>query len=60
MIELTSSPFPEVGGGLESSNSKYRVVSEKEMIPHSSILAWRIPWTEEPGELLCIPEYKFK
>ena len=24
---------------------------EKEMAPHSSILAWRIPWTEEPGGL---------
>ena len=24
---------------------------EKEMAPHSSILAWRIPWTEEPGVL---------
>ena len=24
---------------------------EKEMVPHSSILAWRIPWTEEPGGL---------
>ena len=23
---------------------------EKEMATHSSILAWRIPWTEEPGE----------
>ena len=22
---------------------------EKGMITHSSILAWRIPWTEEPG-----------
>ena len=22
---------------------------EKEMVTHSSILAWRIPWTEEPG-----------
>ena len=21
------------------------------MAPHSSMLAWRIPWTEEPGEL---------
>ena len=21
------------------------------MVTHSSILAWRIPWTEEPGEL---------
>ena len=24
---------------------------EKEMATSSSILAWRIPWTEEPGEL---------
>jgi len=24
---------------------------EKEMAPHSSILAWRISWTEEPGGL---------
>ena len=22
---------------------------EKEMATHASILAWRIPWTEEPG-----------
>ena len=24
---------------------------EKAMATHSSILAWRIPWTEEPGRL---------
>ena len=24
---------------------------EKETATHSSILAWRIPWTEEPGRL---------
>ena len=24
---------------------------EKEMATHSSILAWRMPWTEEPGRL---------
>ena len=24
---------------------------EKEMAMHSSILAWRIPWTEEPSRL---------
>ena len=24
---------------------------EKEMATHSSIATWRIPWTEEPGEL---------
>ena len=24
---------------------------EKEMATHSSVLAWRIPWTEKPGRL---------
>ena len=24
---------------------------EKEVATHSSILAWEIPWTEEPGDL---------
>ena len=26
-------------------------VQEEEMATHSSILAWKIPWTEEPGSL---------
>ena len=25
------------------------------MATHSSVLAWRIPWTEEPGRLGCSP-----
>ena len=25
---------------------------EKEMATHSSILAWRIPWTEKPGGVI--------
>ena len=31
---------------------------EKEMATHSSILAWRIPWTEEPGGLLSIGSHR--
>ena len=27
---------------------------EKGMVTHSSILAWRISWTEEPGKLQSI------
>ena len=27
---------------------------EEHMATYSSILAWRIPWTEEPGGLLCV------
>ena len=30
---------------------------EKEMAAHSSILAWKIPWTEEPGGLQSMVLY---
>ena len=29
----------------------FQLPMEKEMSTHSSTLAWRIPWTEEPGRL---------
>jgi len=29
----------------------YRIVPEKAMALHSSTLAWKIPWMEEPGRL---------
>ena len=31
-----------------------KIPLEKEMAPHSSILAWEIPWTEEPGGLQSV------
>ena len=39
-----------------STNNKYiyfhlGILKEKAMAPHSSTLAWQIPWTEEPGGL---------
>ena len=36
-------------GRLEISSRKFS--SEKAMATHSSTLAWKIPWTEEPGRL---------
>ena len=38
---------------LTSKNNKalLRSKMEKAMAPHSSTLAWKIPWTEEPGGL---------
>ena len=39
-IELTSLDWPRVN-----------TFPEKAMAPHSSTLAWKIPWTEEPGRL---------
>ena len=29
-------------------------ITEKAMAPHSSTLAWKIPWMEEPGRLLSM------
>ena len=34
----------------ETGTNQYKE-SEKAMAPHSSTLAWKIPWTEEPGGL---------
>ena len=31
-----------------------RGISEKAMATHSSTLAWKIPWTEEPGGLQSV------
>ena len=33
---------------------------EEEMATHSSILAWRIPWTEEPGGLQSMGSQRFR
>ena len=30
------------------------IILEKRMVTHASILAWRMPWTEESGELLSM------
>ena len=40
IVQQTHVPFPDREDPLE-----------KEMAIHSSILAWKIPWTEEPGRL---------
>ena len=36
----------------------WKIPLEKEMAAHSSILAWEIPWTEEPGGLYRPWDYK--
>ena len=33
---------------------------EKEMATHSSILAWKVPWTEEPGGLQSMESQRVK
>ena len=54
--------FPGGSGGKESACSAgdRGLISasgrslEQGMAIHSSVLAWRIPWTEEPGSLLSV------
>ena len=40
-----------VEGRTRLSNFFHFHALEKEMATHSSVLAWRIPWTEKPGRL---------
>ena len=41
--------LPAIAGGARDTDSEGPL--EKGMVTHSSLLAWRIPWTEEPGRL---------
>ena len=63
LLCLNNTLFPGGASGKESLCWRYETwvrslgwkePPEKEMATHSSILAWRIPWTEEPGRLWSI------
>ena len=43
---------------LLSSSGSSMIPVEKEMATHSSIVAWKIPWTEEPGRLQSMELHK--
>ena len=38
----------------------FSLISEKAMAPHSSTLAWKIPWMEEPGRLQSMGSLNIK
>ena len=42
---------PGEGNGTPLQSSRLEDLLEKAMAPHSSTLAWKIPWMEEPGRL---------
>ena len=47
-------PHPALSPECESKCAfvvKYGIFAEKAMAPHSSTLAWKIPWMVEPGRL---------
>ena len=50
LVAQTVKCLPTMQGTQVQSLSQEDLL-EKEMATHSSILAWKIPWTEEPGRL---------
>ena len=52
-VELVVKNSPASAGDVRDAGSSLVLEDplEKEMATHSRILAWRIPWTEEPGGL---------
>ena len=45
-------PYLEIGSlQMQLVRMRSSWIKEKAMAPHSSTLAWKIPWTEEPGRL---------
>ena len=51
---VKSLPAVQASLGQEVPSLGQEDALEKEMATHSSILAWRTPWTEEPGRLLSM------
>ena len=48
---MVKNPADNAGGGRDMGLIPGKIPPEKVMATHSDILAWRIPWIEEPGEL---------
>ena len=51
LVALTVKNPPANAGDPGSETLGWEDLLEKGMAPHSSILAWRVPWTGEPGGL---------
>ena len=47
-------------GNHESVITHLEPDTEKAMAPHSSTLAWKIPWTEEPGGLPSMGSHRVR
>ena len=51
VVPVVKNPPDDAGDMRKCFNPWVGKILEKEMATHSSILAWRIPWTEVPGGL---------
>ena len=50
--------FYIITDSIDMNLRKLREIMEKEMATHSIILAWRSPWTEDPGGLLSMGSHR--
>ena len=50
-LKLKLQSFGHLMRRADSLEKILMLMLEKEMATHSSILAWRIPWTKQPGRL---------
>ena len=54
-MEITWREHPDLVIHMKITNVQINIICvlmvEKAMAPHSSTLAWKIPWMEEPGRL---------
>ena len=57
--QVKNPPAMQETQGMKAQSLGWEDCLEKEMETHSSILAWRIPWTEEPGGLLSMGSHRF-
>ena len=55
---MVKNPLANAGDGIPSLGGKDPL--ERKMTTHSSMLAWEIPWTEEPGGLQFMESQKGK
>ena len=51
IVKMSKNPENKMEKIQESINKDLQELMEKAMATHSSTLAWKIPWTEEPGRL---------
>ena len=57
---MEKNPLADIGDARETVRSLGQKDREKEMATHSSILAWEISWTEEPGGLQSMVSQKVR
>ena len=56
---MVKSPAASVRDGGSFPGSGREDPLEEEVATHSSILVWRVPWTEEPGEPQSIKSHSW-